>query len=116
MKRSTTPARSLGDLADIASDLICLEDLRNEVLPTLQRAFNTSACLLYRVREGSNVVDNHSVSHRRSGRVYFQDFYSKDPLQIAMRDTQAPIFHASAHRPGRRWFGCPSTNSVCNRA
>src|SRR4029434_9341318 len=88
--------RAVGDILRTSFEVVTVEDFGVRVLPHLERAFDTSASILYRCDEQGRLVPIAGTLVDTCEE-YGERYYSEDPLHPVERSLNPWIFHASHH-------------------
>jgi DNA-binding CsgD family transcriptional regulator len=86
--------RLVGDILRASFESVTLEDLGAQVLPLIERAFETSASVLNVIEDQGQIVPMAGTL-RKDGFEYFEKYWLEDPMPKALRDLNPLVMYAS---------------------
>ncbi|MFO1520291.1 MAG: helix-turn-helix transcriptional regulator [bacterium] len=98
--------RLLHEIRLASYEVVSLGDLGSEILPLLDRLFNTSTSLLYRFHRQHKIEDiagSLCASHQE----YTEEYYAGDPMQNALRRLNPWLLHATSVPEYREFLSHP---------
>jgi DNA-binding NarL/FixJ family response regulator len=92
-----------------------LDELGSQVLPLIERTFDTSGSVLYRYDEKGRSTPLAGTLYSPSFQ-YVEEYHSKDPMQSVMRRLNPWILSASRTQEWKAYLQCLTYNEFCRPA
>lgn len=102
----------VGDVLRASYEAVTLEDLGTQVLPLLNRAFDTSTSVIYQCDERGAVPMYGGFCEFSS--IYFENYVAQDPLQTSVRRLQPLMMRASQLPEWERYLKHPTYTELCH--
>ncbi|HEX5035542.1 MAG TPA: LuxR C-terminal-related transcriptional regulator [bacterium] len=106
--------RLVGDILGASFESVTLDDLSREVLPFIERVFDTSASVLYRCGEHGEMLPLGG-SHRRLAFEYREEYVLQDPMQGALRRLNPKIQIGSRLQEWKEYVKLPVYTEFAKR-
>jgi DNA-binding CsgD family transcriptional regulator len=100
------------EVLQTSSEVSTLDELGNQVLPLIERTFDTSGSVLYRYNEKGQSMPLAGSLYSPSFQ-YVEEYHSKDPMQSVVRRLNPWILYASRTPEWKAYLQSPTYNEFC---